>query len=154
MAMIIKKQSWNKLVFYGVFGLISAVLMVYYLSNTIIHFTTSQQFPINSLKRFPLTILIFPAEIFSFCFALYFVYNLFTDRYRNEKPGKLQNKQSIKVAVLLPVFNEPKEIVERTIIACKNLVWPGGVNVYILDDSTNEIDKKNMEMLGRKYGCS
>ncbi|HLC60748.1 MAG TPA: cellulose synthase catalytic subunit [Candidatus Nanoarchaeia archaeon] len=153
MGIPIKKQGWKHLMLYLIFGLMSFVLMMYYLSNTLIHFTSSQQFPINSFKRFPLTFLIFPAELFSFCFAMYFVYNLFTDRYRNEKPEELLNKSSIRVAVLIPVYNEPREIVERTIAACKKLIWPGGVRIYLLDDSSSEEDMASMKILSKYYGC-
>src|SRR3989344_6572186 len=76
MAMDIRLQRKTNLAFYAAFGIIGTALIIYYLSNTIIYFTTPQQFPINSFKRFPLTALIFPAEFFSFYFSLYFVYNL------------------------------------------------------------------------------
>src|SRR3989344_8958993 len=80
----INRQAAGHIVFYALFGLISTILMGYYLSNTVIHFTTPQQFPINSFQRFPLTFLIFPAEIFSFLFTLYFVYNLLQGNHEHQ----------------------------------------------------------------------
>jgi len=148
---LIKKQRGIHFVFYALFGIAVLVIMMYYLSDTLIHFTTPRQFPINSFTRFPLTILIFPAELFSFFFALYFVYTLFTDKYRPQTPQPLPKKDKIPVAILLPVYNEPKEIVERTVKACKNLKWKGGVNIYLLDDSTSDKDKENMYTLAKKY---
>ncbi len=143
----IRQQSPKYKTFYLIFALLSLVIMLYYLSDTIIHFTTARQFPINSIERFPLTLLIFPAELFSFFFSLYFVYVLLA-----KKPKDIISRKKVEgsVAVLLPVYNEPKEIVERTMRAVKQLKWDK-VKTYLLDDSTNEDDKKNMDLLARKY---
>ena len=149
----IRQQNGRYVLFYIVFALIGTVLMTYYLSNTIIHFTTSQQFPINSFHRFPLTYLIFPAELFSFVFSLYFVYNLIHGNSAGKKPEPLQKKDSISVAILLPVYNEPKDIVERTLSKCKELRWKGGVRIYLLDDSTKEKNIKDMEQLSKRFGA-
>ena len=148
----IRVQDWKFLLFYAVFGLTSVVLLFYYLSSTLLHFTSPQQFPINSFKRFPLTILIFPAEMFSLLFGLYFVYTLFTDK-RSPPPSPLKNRSRTRIAILVPVYHEPKEIVERTLKACCNVRWPGGVKVYLLDDSKEIAYKKNMSDLARKYSC-
>lgn len=149
----IKKQGILFLLFYATFGIVSLALIVYYFSDTIIHFTTSQQFPINSFKRFPLTFLIFPAEIFSFAFSMYFVYNLLHSNFRNPPPEQLPLRKRKRVAILIPVYNEPKEIVERTLAACKRLIWEGGIRIYLLDDSTNEPDKSSMLSLSRRFDC-
>jgi cellulose synthase/poly-beta-1,6-N-acetylglucosamine synthase-like glycosyltransferase len=156
MTKVIRPQKLRYMLFYIAFASIGLVLMIYYLSNTIIHFTTPQQFPINSFSRFPLTFLIFPAEIFSFIFSLYFVYNLINGNYsgndsKNLKPEPLKDKESTRVAILLPVYNEPYDIVERTLKSCQNLRWKGGTKIYLLDDSTNEANIKNMEKLSKKY---
>jgi cellulose synthase (UDP-forming) len=153
MAELIRTQRWPHYLFYTVFGLASILLLWYYLSNTLIHFTTDQQFPINSFSRFPLTWFIFPAEVFSALFALYFIYTLTTDKNRNLPPAPLPNRSRTPVAILLPVYNEPKDIVERTIDACTKLRWAGGVHIYLLDDSSAEQSKKEMDALARKYGC-
>lgn len=149
----LKSQDWKYNSFYIFFGVASALLVVYYLSNTIIHFTTPRQFPINSFERFPLTFLIFPAEMFSFLFAAYFVYNLINGNSQVPTPRQLQNKQKKNVAILVPVYNEPVDIVVRTIKACKKLRWEGSTTIYILDDSSNKQDRENMKWLSKKFGC-
>ena len=153
MTIQIKQQGKGYSIFYIVFALIGFALIMYYLSDTLIHYTTSQQFPINSFKRFPLTFLIFPAELFSFFFSLYFVYNLVRTNTINHKPSRLANRddKDKRVALLIPVYNEPKEIVMRTLIACKAVTWRAGVRIYLLDDSTNDEDKKCMEQLSKKF---
>lgn len=153
MVTTISNQSRTYLAFYILFGIVSAALMIYYLSNTIVHFTTPRQFPINSFDRFPLTYLIFPAEIFSFAFAMYFVYNLINGNKEYPKPAQLPGKEMIKIAILIPVYNEPASIVTRTIKACKGVRWKGGATIYLLDDSTNEQDRKNMKQLSERFGC-
>jgi cellulose synthase (UDP-forming) len=149
----IKQQGAKYLTFYILFALVSFILIIYYLSNTLIHFTTTQQFPISSFERFPLTFLIFPAELFSFLFSIYFVYVLLKGNKVREIKNSLPNRNSgdKNVAILIPVYNEPKDIVHRTLTACKNLKWQAGTQIYLLDDSTNEEDKKNMESLSKEF---
>ncbi|HLC50099.1 MAG TPA: glycosyltransferase, partial [Candidatus Nanoarchaeia archaeon] len=150
----INRQAAGHIVFYALFGLISTILMGYYLSNTVIHFTTPQQFPINSFQRFPLSFLIFPAEVFSFLFTLYFIYNMINGNIKSKTPNPFPNKKETSVAVLIPVYNEPKEIVANTLSACRKLRWEGGTKIYLLDDSTKEKDMQNMNFLSKKFGCS
>src|SRR3989344_2704056 len=154
MSEIIGKQNRMYLLFYAMFATASFILMMYYLSYTLIYFTSPQQFPINSFIRFPLTFLIFPAELFSFFFGIYFVYNLYTDRNRKKEPGNLENGSRRRVALVIPVYNEPKEIVDRTLQACRRVRWHAGTVIYLLDDSTNDNDKANMAQLAKKYSCT
>jgi len=149
----INKQGIKYLIFYIVFALIGFTLIMYYLSDTLIHYTTSQQFPINSFARFPLTFLIFPAELFSFFFSMYFVYNLVFGNTVKHRPRPLNSRDGHdnRVAILIPVYNEPKDIVMRTLTACKALKWGAGIKIYLLDDSTNDKDRENMEQLGKKF---
>src|SRR5207247_254399 len=81
---------------------------------------------------------------------LYFVYVLLA---RKTDDPISRNKIEGSVAVLLPVYNEPKDIVERTIKSVKKLRWEK-VKVYLLDDSTDENDKRNMDSLTEKYNVS
>ena len=149
----IKKQGTRYLIFYILFAIVGFTLIMYYLSNTLIHFTTPQQFPINSFSRFPLTFLIFPAELFSFFFSIYFVYNLVQGNCIKQVPNRLINRDEHdkRVAILIPVYNEPKDIVMRTLSACKALKWNAGIRIYLLDDSTNDKDKNNMEQLSKRF---
>ena len=146
----VQTQSYKQLAFYAFFGTTFAFIMLYYFSNTVIHYTTDQQFPINSLTRYPLSIPILLAEIFSFAFASYFLYNLFTDQYRPPTPKPLSIKPP--VAILIPVYNEPKDIVERTLQAANEVKWPEKT-IYLLDDSTDEQAKTNMRALAKKHNA-
>jgi cellulose synthase (UDP-forming) len=145
----IQNKSAN--ILYLIFGIITIFIMGYYLSKGIYHFTGPDSFPVNSFIQYPLSIIIFPAQMFSFLFSLYFVYCLMNAKHKPKPPATLKNKKNVSVAVLIPVYNEPIEVVERTIIACSRLIWPGKVNIYLLDDSTKFDDKKNMIFLSEKY---
>ncbi|RJQ15943.1 glycosyltransferase [Candidatus Woesearchaeota archaeon] len=147
----IRSQERKYLIYYVVFALIGFVLMTYYLSNTLIHFTTSQQFPISSFSRFPLTYIIFPVEFFSFILSIYFVYNLIRGNTKMPEPEPLSKKEYSTVAIVIPVYNEPMDIVRRTLQACLKLRWAGGTKIYLLDDSTVEQDIKNMDQLSKDF---
>jgi|GEM_PF-2226469 len=149
----IQRQGTKYLVFYIVFAIVGFTLIMYYLSNTLIHFTTSQQFPINSFHRFPLTYLIFPAELFSFFFSIYFVYNLVKGNSAGKRPEPLDDRDRAdkRVAILIPVYNEPKEIVMRTLTACRKIKWNAGIRIYLLDDSTDPKDKEDMGLLSKRF---
>jgi cellulose synthase (UDP-forming) len=148
--MKIERQSRWHYAYYAVFGIGTLFLLLYYLSNTIVHMTTTHQFPVNSIERFPLTMVIFPAEVFSMLFALYFIYCLYND-HRQVPRKELENKKSASVAVLLPVYHEPEEIVERTILAATQMEWEGKIKIYLLDDSTKAEEKKAMKRIAKKY---
>ncbi len=147
---LIQQQSKSYMLFYLLFGITNVLFLWYYLSNTIIVFTTPQQFPINSFMRFPLTLLIFPAEVFSIAFGLYFVYLLTTNHL--SYPVKPSGQVHADVAIIIPVYNEPKAIIERTVRACSQLTWKRATT-YILDDSTETERKQEVDELARKYKC-
>lgn len=144
----IKDQNWKHLAFYTLFGVTSVFIFLYYMSNTIVHYTSGQQFPISSFARYPLSIPIFIAEVFSFLFALYFIYILFSDAYRPPKPERLTRRPA--VAFVVPVYNEPYDIVDRTLTACREVRWPRTV-LYLLDDSKGDKERADMERLARKH---
>ena len=146
MAHQIKPQGRALRAYFVAFGVLNLVILFTFLTVSLIAFTTPYQFPTNSFVEFPLTWLIFPAELFSILFALYFVYCLLIDAKR-DPPARLLD-ESMRVAIILPVYNEPKHIVKNTIAACKTIRWPGGVRIYLSDQSTNEEDAKNMKALG------
>lgn len=148
--MKIRAQNWKHFAFYAFFGITAIAIFMYYMSDSLIHFTTPRQFPSNSLIRYPLSIPIFLAEAFSFAFSLYFLYNLFTDKYRPPKPIPLAVKPP--VAICIPVYNEPYDIVDRTLTACTRLSWPA-YTIYLLDDSKGEKEKNNMQELAQKHNA-
>lgn len=53
------------------------------------------------------------------------------------------------VNVVIPTYNEPVEILERTLMCAKSLVWSGPVDVYVLDDGKRDWLPEVCE----KWGC-
>ena len=149
--MRIKPQTFKHFAFFALFGISVLFIFFYYLSNTIIHPTSDRQFSINSITQYPLSIPILLAETFSFCFAIYFLYCLFSDRERPPAPKLLLRRPP--VAICIPVYNEPYEVVERTLRACNKVLWPEK-RIYLLDDSKNDRSIKEMRELARKHGAT
>jgi len=81
------------------------------------------------------------------------VYNLVRGNTIKQEHKELSNRDGHdkRVAILVPVYNEPKEIVTRTLTACQELKWNAGIKIYLLDDSTNDVDKNNMAQLSKKF---
>ncbi|MCS7096796.1 MAG: hypothetical protein RMK50_07050 [Nitrososphaerota archaeon] len=67
------------------------------------------------------------------------------------QPGPSRGKY--RIAVVIPVYNENPEIVLGTAVASKMAVEGRG-DVYILDDSTDEEIKKELDLYSRVYGFS
>lgn len=55
------------------------------------------------------------------------------------------------IDVVIPTFNEPAVILERTLMAAKGLVWPGSVQLYILDDGKRDWLPALCKKWGVKY---
>jgi cellulose synthase (UDP-forming) len=53
------------------------------------------------------------------------------------------------VAVLIPSYNEPDFVLQRTIIGCQALTYPGRIHVYLLDD----LQRPEIEVLAKTLGC-
>lgn len=56
------------------------------------------------------------------------------------------------IDVYLPSCGEPLEVLENTYKHVKNLDYPGGLAIYILDDSKNESHCFQVRRLAKKYG--
>ena len=54
------------------------------------------------------------------------------------------------IDVVIPSYNEPKEILDRTLMAARNLVWPGEIRIYLLDDGKRDW----LPSLCKKWGAT
>jgi cellulose synthase (UDP-forming) len=61
---------------------------------------------------------------------------LYKEKLIKKNVSALDRTSSIDVVI--PTFNEPIAILERTLMATKGLVWPGTVQIYVLDDGKRE----------------
>ncbi|MEM2575089.1 MAG: glycosyltransferase family 2 protein [Sulfolobales archaeon] len=72
---------------------------------------------------------------------------LILDRIKQPSPSI----RKYRVAIVVPVFNEPPKIVAETAIACKMVLGDLG-DVYVLDDSTDDNIKRELDWFSRMYG--
>lgn len=61
------------------------------------------------------------------------------------------NAYKYRIAIAIPVFNEPPKIVAETAIACKMALNDSG-DVFVLDDSTDEHIKRELDWYSNMYG--
>lgn len=63
----------------------------------------------------------------------FYVYS--TIKFEDNLNIRLRQKS---IDVIIPSFNESYEIINRTLMAASNIVWPGEVRIYLLDDGKRE----------------
>ncbi len=95
------------------------------------------------------TQLIFAIEIFWIIEVSHSLHFYAYRSRRNETDITSENRQS-SVDVIIPSYNEPYEILNRTLMTAHNLVWPGEVRIYLLDDGKREW----LPDLCKKWGVS
>lgn len=95
------------------------------------------------------TQLIFAIEVFWIIEVIHSLHFYAYRSRRNETDITSENRQS-SVDVIIPSYNEPYEILSRTLMAARNLVWPGEVRIYLLDDGKREW----LPALCKKWGVS
>lgn len=93
-------------------------------------------------------ILLLVGEAFFIFHALGYSMNIL--RANKYSPGEVKEidlSSAPEVAVVIATRNEPKEIVEDTVLTVRNLEYPNK-NIYILDDSTGEKFIEGIDELG------
>ncbi len=90
-------------------------------------------------------------------FVMFHAFGYFTNVYRrNKEEGAVSRPSPLTtfpdVAILIPARHEPKMVLENTLMACHNLDYPNK-EIYILDDSSDEVYKKDAEELAKIYGA-
>lgn len=94
--------------------------------------------PTSSLSSFTLGILLFLAEILGF-FSFLNLEILFLCKKYKKNPAKFTNHYFPSVDVLICTYNEPINIVKKTILACKNLDYPKDLlHIYLCDDGNRK----------------
>ncbi len=109
-------------------------------------------YTLNMQDRIGLSIslVVFLAEAYGFIQYLLFHYQSL--RPTDPVPQPIDDSSAPTVDMLIPIFNEPKDILYRTIIGCLNQDYPEGkVKVYVLDDGRREEIRDLSERLGCNY---
>ncbi len=102
-----------------------------------------------------LGLLLLLANIFFAVHALSYIINSFSaeNHYSSTAERYFRRYGKPKTSVFVVCYNEPPEIVERTLSAAKRCSQEIA-DVYLLDDSTNEDIRKELEELTQKYGVA
>jgi len=96
-----------------------------------------------------LSIILFLAEAYGFIqIGLFFVQSSFAT---NPIPPPLASDERLPtVDIFIPIYNEPEEIIYRTIVGCQAQDYPAEKKeVYVLDDGR----RKEIKQLAEKLGC-
>jgi cellulose synthase (UDP-forming) len=95
----------------------------------------------------------FVAETFILFHSFFFFVDVFRENLRPIVPLQKAPDKDASVAILIPARHESKEIVETTLLTCKNIAYENK-NVYLLDDSTIESYKREARELSEKLGVN
>lgn len=103
------------------------------------------------------TIVVYAAE--SFCllsFTLHTLQTIFSTEKQRKRQADIyeiavkEGKYQPSVDVFVPSYNEPEEIVRRTVIGCQAMDYPNK-RIYILDDTRRDHIRQLAESLGCEY---
>lgn len=109
-------------------------------------------YTLNTQDRIGLLIslAVYLAELYGFIQYLLFHYQ--SARPTDSIPPVIEDANLPTIDILITIFNEPKEILYRTIIGCLSQDYPNGkCKVYVLDDGRREEIKKLTTKLGCEY---
>lgn len=109
-------------------------------------------YTLNTQDRIGLSIslAVFLAELYGFIQYILFHYQSL--RPTNPVPPAIDESSVPSVGILITIFNEPKDILWRTLIGCLSQDYPSGrCKVCVLDDGRREEIKELAERLGCNY---
>jgi cellulose synthase (UDP-forming) len=97
-----------------------------------------------------ISVLLFAAECYGFVSVLLFF--LQTLDLSDREPAPLDEDRAPSVDVLVPIYNEPLEILQKTMIACRALEYPAAkLTLYVLDDGCREEVAALAARFGARY---
>lgn len=119
---------------------------------TIIYILWRGIYTLNTQDRIGLLIslAVYLAELYGFIQYILFHYQ--SARPTDPVPPVIEDADLPTVDILITIYNEPKEILYRTIVGCLSQDYPEGkCKVYVLDDGRREEIRKLTTKLGCEY---
>lgn len=140
-----KEKSKIAVISLAVFAIIA--VFVYFIARTLLFFFASY----TGLEKVSAVLLIF-GELFVLLHGLGYVLNIVRainlgGRFYLETVSAYQKPA---VAILVASRHEPKDVLMRTVLTIKNINYPNK-DFYLLDDSSDEKYKKEIDELSRDY---
>ncbi len=108
--------------------------------------------PGHSLLNHVFTLLLALGDAFFAIHTTAYLYNFYKaqTQYPQTVANYYRKFTKNRVAVFIASFNEPTEVLERTVVASKIAVGDRG-RVFVLDDSTNEEMRRKIELMVKDY---
>ncbi len=95
--------------------------------------------------------LLFAAEVYGFISMLFLIYQAFRPAESPVSPG-VEEKALPSVDVFVTVYDEPAEILYRTLICCLGVDYPRDrLDIHVLDDGPRDAVRAMAERLGCRY---
>lgn len=136
----IRNNSWvhslsGRLVFLGIVSYVSLRYLIWRTFDTLVY--------INFVE-FLFMALLFLAELeVAMVYLLGLFSNIWPSRFNSKMPLPDNPNLVPTVDVFVPTYNEPEEVVEITLLACKALQYPAGkLRIHLLDDGATS-NKRN-----------
>lgn len=120
----------------------AAALAVRYLLWRVVH-TLNWQSPAGVA----VSVLLFGAELYALCLLAHFLFQVAWPTAR--RPAPLPDNPP-PVDVFVPIYNEPVDILYRTLVACQAMDYPR-FTVWVLDDGRRDEVRRVAEELGCGY---
>ena len=99
------------------------------------------------------SLIFFCAEIFILFHSFFFFVDVLRENLRPLSPPQKSPGKDASVAILIPARHESRDIIETTLLTCKNIAYKNK-NVYLLDDSTIESYKREAKELSEQLGVN
>lgn len=99
-------------------------------------------------KTFAVCFLLSEGFVLFHAFGYYL--NIFKLNKKRESPPTVMLKDEPSVAILIPAKDEPKSVLETTILACYNIDYDNKT-IYLLDDSTDQSYHEEAAEFAKKY---
>lgn len=127
---------------------LSLFLLIVYLVTRLSLFLIADYSYIEKL----FAVLLIVSELFILLHALGYILNIFAviKHRENENFYHKKLKEQPPVAVLVAARHEPKDVLEKTVVTLLNLKYQNKT-VYLLDDSSDEYFKRQVDELGQQY---
>jgi cellulose synthase (UDP-forming) len=140
-----KKKSW----FLIAQVIVLLLLLTIYIGVRVYYIVIAPFTPFERL----FSLMFFFAETFILFHSFFFFVDVLRENLRPIVPLQKTPDKDASVAILIPARHESKEIVETTLLTCKNIAYENK-NVYLLDDSTIESYKREARELSEKLGVN
>ena len=139
-----EKEAKFKLLIYSISFLTTIIYILYRIFFTI---------PKDGYLTILFAVLVLVVEMIDAFFFLVYVINILIYKKINPTIPNIKEKQYPNVDIFIATINEEKELLEETIIACKNMKYPDKkkIHIYLCDDGNRKEIKELANTMDINY---